>query len=45
MRATAWLQDGRMQKVLDVLSCWEHSEFSMMEAGVLLGISQRQFRR
>jgi hypothetical protein len=34
-----------MQKFRDVLSRWERSELSMMEAGELLGISERQFRR
>ena len=45
MNRTAWLQDRRMQKFRDVLSRWERSELSMMEAGELLGISERQFRR
>jgi transposase len=34
-----------MQKFRDVLSRWERSELSMMEAGELLGMSERQFRR
>jgi hypothetical protein len=34
-----------MQKFRDVLSRWERSELSMMEAGELLGVSERQFRR
>jgi hypothetical protein len=37
MNRTAWLQDRRMQKFRDVLSRWE--------AGELLGVSERQFRR
>ena len=45
MNRTAWLQDRRMQKFLDVLSRWEAGELSMMEAGELLGMSERQFRR
>ena len=34
-----------MQKFRDVLSRWEHGELSMMDAGELLGMSERQFRR
>jgi transposase len=34
-----------MQKFRDVLSRWEAGELSMMEAGELLGVSERQFRR
>jgi transposase len=45
MRRAAWLQDRRMQKFRDVLSRWESGELSMMEAGELLGMSERQFRR
>ena len=45
MNRTAWLQDRRMQKFRDVLSRWERQELSMMEAGELLGVSERQFRR
>jgi len=45
MNRTAWLQDRRMQKFRDVLSRWERRELSMMEAGELLGVSERQFRR
>lgn len=45
MNRTTWLQDRRMQKFRDVLSRWERSELSMMEAGELLGMSERQFRR
>ena len=43
-RATC-LQDRRMQKFRDVLSRWERKELSAMEAGKLLGFSERQFRR
>lgn len=45
MNRTAWLQDRRMQKFRDVLSRWEGGELSMLEAGELLGVSERQFRR
>jgi Helix-turn-helix domain len=45
MNRTMWLQDRRMQKFRDVLSRWESGELSMMEAGELLGMSERQFRR
>jgi hypothetical protein len=45
MNRTTWLQDRRMQKFRDVLSRWESGHLSMMEAGELLGMSERQFRR
>jgi hypothetical protein len=45
MNRAAWLQDRRMQKFRDVLSRWEAGQLSMMEAGELLGMSERQFRR
>src|SRR5580700_548835 len=45
MNRATWLQDRRMQKFRDVLSRWERGELSMMEAGELLGMSERQFRR
>jgi transposase len=45
MNRAVWLQDRRMQKFRDVLSRWERGELSMMEAGELLGMSERQFRR
>jgi transposase len=45
MNRTAWLQDRRMQKFRDVLSRWVSGSLSMMEAGELLGVSERQFRR
>ncbi len=45
MNRAAWLQDRRMQKFCDVLGRWEAGELSMMEAGELLGMSERQFRR
>jgi hypothetical protein len=34
-----------MLKFRDILSRWERRELSMMEAGELLGMSERQFRR
>lgn len=45
MNRTTWLQDRRMQKFRDVLNRWEIGELSMMEAGEVLGMSERQFRR
>lgn len=45
MNRAAWLQDRRMQKFRDVLTRWEAGELSMTEAGELLGMSERQFRR
>jgi len=45
MNRATWLQDRRMQKFRDVLSRWESGCLSMMEAGELLGMSERQFRR
>src|ERR1700691_2442676 len=45
MNRTAWLQDRRMKKFRDVLSRWEAGELSMSQAGELLGMSERQFRR
>lgn len=45
MNRATWLQDRRMQKFRDVFGRWERRELSMMEAGELLGMSERQFRR
>jgi hypothetical protein len=45
MNRATLLQDRRMLKFLDVLSRWERRELSAMEAGELLGMSERQFRR
>ena len=45
MKWATWLQGRRMQKFRDVLSRWEAGELSMMDAGELLGMSERQFRR
>jgi hypothetical protein len=43
MKRTAWLQERRMQKFRDVLSRCESGTLSMMQAGELLGMSERQF--
>jgi Winged helix-turn helix len=45
MNRATWLQGRRMQKFRDVLSRWERRELSLLEAGELLGMSERQFRR
>jgi len=45
MNRTTWLQDRRMQKFRDVLNRWERKELSAQEAGEILGVSERQFRR
>jgi transposase len=45
MNQATWLQDRRMQKFRDVLSRWERKELSAVEAGEVLGCSERQFRR
>ena len=45
MNRATWLQGRRMLKFRDVLSRCERRELSMMEAGELLGMSERQFRR
>ncbi len=45
MNRAAWLQDRRMKKFRDVLSRWERRDLSALEAGELLGCSERQFRR
>jgi len=45
MGRTRWLQERRMQKFRDVLSRWESGVLSMAEAGEVLGMSERQFRR
>ena len=45
MNRATLLQGRRMQKFRDVLSRWERRELSMLEAGELLGMSERQFRR
>ncbi len=44
MNRTTWLQERRMLKFRDVLSRWEASELSALEASELLGMSERQFR-
>jgi len=45
MNRATWLQDRRMQKFRDVLSRFECRELSALEAGEILGCSERQFRR
>jgi hypothetical protein len=45
MNRATWLQDRRIQRFRDVLSRWKRKELSAMEAGELLGCSERQFRR
>src|ERR1700730_14067599 len=45
MNRATWLQGRRMQKFRDVLSRGERRELSMIDAGELLGMSERQFRR
>lgn len=45
MNRAAWLQDRRMRKFMDVLGRWENRELSALEAGEILGMSERQFRR
>lgn len=45
MKRSTWLQDRRMQKFGDVLRRWNGGDLSMFEAGELLGMSERQFRR
>ena len=45
MNRTALVQERRMLKFRDVLSRWEGSELSALEASELLGMSERQFRR
>lgn len=45
MNRTAWLQDRRMAKFTDVLSRWQCKQLSAAEAGEILGMSERTFRR
>jgi transposase len=45
MNRTTLLQDRRMEKFEDVLGRYERRELSGLEAGELLGCSERQFRR
>jgi len=45
MNRAAWLQDRRMQKFTEVLSRYRRRTLSGQEAGELLGMSERQFRR
>jgi len=45
MNRAVWLQDRRMEKFQRVLSRWSRKELSAVEAGEILGMSERQFRR
>jgi len=45
MRRTEALQGVRMAMILNVLSRWDSAELNQGEAGELLGVSQRTFRR
>jgi transposase len=45
MNRTTWLQDRRMTKFVDVLSRWQSKQLSAAEAGEILGMSERTFRR
>jgi transposase len=45
MNRTTWLQDRRMAKFVDVLSRWQSRQLSAAEAGEILGMSERTFRR
>jgi transposase len=45
MNRTTWLQDRRMAKFVDVLSRWQSKQLSAAEAGEILGMSERTFRR
>src|SRR5450631_4355862 len=45
MRRTEALQGVRMMRFLDILGRYEAAEFSQLEAGELLGVRERTFRR
>jgi Helix-turn-helix domain len=45
MNRAAWLQDRRMEKFAHVFGRWKRKELSGEEAGEILGMSERQFRR
>lgn len=45
MNRTAWLQDRRMTKFSEVLCRWRMKTLSASEAGEILGMSERSFRR
>ena len=45
MNRTTWLQDRRMAKFVDMLSRWQSKQLSAAEAGEILGMSERTFRR
>ncbi len=45
MNRTAWLQDRRMAKFANVLSRRQSRQLSAAEAGEILGMPERTFRR
>jgi transposase len=45
MNRTSWLQERRMTKFSEVLGRWRQHKLSASEAGELLGMSERTFRR
>lgn len=45
MNRTAWLQDRRMTKFSEVLGRWRSRQLSAVEAGEILGMLERTFRR
>lgn len=45
MDRTEWLQERRMEKFKDVFGRWKEKKLSGAEAGELLGMSERSFRR
>lgn len=45
MNRTAWLQDRRMTKFSEVFFRWRKKTLSAAEAGEILGMSERTFRR
>jgi transposase len=45
MNRTEWLQERRMKKFKDVFGRWKQRKLSGAEAGELLGMSERSFRR
>jgi len=45
MNRTEWLQERRMKKFKDVFGRWQEKKLSGSEAGELLGMSERSFRR
>jgi transposase len=45
MNRTAWLQERRMKKFIDVLGRYEAKRLCGLEAAEVLGMSERTFRR